>query len=509
MSESDTAPSPSSLSSLSSLASLASLPLSSFSSSSFSSSSSSSSYSSSSYSSGLLTPPSPSSLIENEKVASKKYTICMVSDFFFPRMGGVEMHQYQLAQCLLRRGHKVILITGTYAGQRQGVRYMTNGLKVYYCPQMSIHDQASLPTLFTFWPLFRSIVIREKVDIIHGHQTTSFLAHECILHARTMGLKVCYTDHSLFGFANAASIHVNKLMKFTLSDLDHIICVSHCSKENLVLRASLDPSDVSVVPNAVDTSKFIPNPTAAPPIKERINIIILSRLVYRKGVDLVVDVIPEICRRFSNVYFIIGGDGPKKLLIEEMREKYQLHDRVELLGAIQHADVRNVLVRGHIFLNCSLTEAFCIAILEAVSCGLFTVSTRVGGVPEVLPDHLIRLAEPNPQDIVEALCEAIPQVKKIDPWELHHEVRRMYNWHDVAERTEHVYDRIMNHPPQALPTRLAKYNACGPWAGKIFCLIVALDYLIYRFLEWLFPRSDIDEAPEFPYALYSHVKDKL
>ena len=39
--------------------------------------------------------------------------------------------------------------------------------------------------------------------------------------------------------------------------------------------------------------------------------------------------------------------------------------------------VRNVLVRGRIFLNCSLTEAFCIAILEAASCGLLVVSTRV------------------------------------------------------------------------------------------------------------------------------------
>ncbi len=55
-----------------------------------------------------------------------------------------------------------------------------------------------------------------------------------------------------------------------------------------------------------------------------------------------------------------------------------------------------VLVRGHIFLNCSLTEAFCIAILEAACCGLFCVSTRVGGVPEVLPMDFIRLAEPNP-----------------------------------------------------------------------------------------------------------------
>lgn len=44
--------------------------------------------------------------------------------------------------------------------------------------------------------------------------------------------------------------------------------------------------------------------------------------------------------------------------------------RVRLLGALEHKDVRDVLVQGHIFLNTSLTEAFCMAIVEAASCGL-------------------------------------------------------------------------------------------------------------------------------------------
>lgn len=72
-----------------------------------------------------------------------------------------------------------------------------------------------------------------------------------------------------------------------------------------------------------------------------------------------------MCERHPNLHFIIGGDGPKRLLLEEMREKNQLHDRIEMLGAVPHARVRSVLIRGHIFLNCSLTESFCIAILEA------------------------------------------------------------------------------------------------------------------------------------------------
>jgi phosphatidylinositol glycan class A protein len=63
--------------------------------------------------------------------------------------------------------------------------------------------------------------------------------------------------------------------------------------------------------------------------------------------------------------------------------------------------VREVLVRGHIFLNTSLTEAFCISIVEAASTGLLVVSTDVGGVAEVLPSHMIYLAQPNPQSIIE------------------------------------------------------------------------------------------------------------
>lgn len=51
------------------------------------------------------------------------------------------------------------------------------------------------------------------------------------------------------------------------------------------------------------------------------------------------------------VRFIIGGDGPKRVRLEEMREKHFLQDRVDMLGAVPHAKVQSVLINGHIFLN--------------------------------------------------------------------------------------------------------------------------------------------------------------
>lgn len=159
-------------------------------------------------------------------MSKRTYNIAMVSDFFFPQPGGVESHIYQLSQKLIDRGHKVVIITHAY-DDRKSVRYLTNGLKVYYVPFFVIYRSTTLPTVFSFFPYLRNIVIREQIDIVHGHASLSNLCGEAMLHARTMGIRTVLTDHSLFGFADAASILSNKLLKFILSDVDHVICVSN------------------------------------------------------------------------------------------------------------------------------------------------------------------------------------------------------------------------------------------------------------------------------------------
>ncbi|KAM2287673.1 hypothetical protein ACFXTI_028648 [Malus domestica] len=295
------------------------------------------------------------------------------------------------------------------------------------------------------------------------------------MHARTMGYKIVFTDHSLYGFADAGSIHMNK--------------VCHQKK-------------VFVIPNAVDTAMIKPAPERLS--SHEIVIVVISRLVYRKGADLLVEVIPEVCRLYPNVWFIVGGDGPKHVRLEELREKYSLQDRVEMLGAVQHSKLRSVLVSGHIFLNSSLTEAFCIAILEAASCGLLTVSTRVGGVPEVLPDDMIVFAKPDPSDMVQAIEKAISILPRIDPQDMYS--RELYNWHDVAKRTEIVYDRALKCSNQNLLQRLSRYLSCGTWAGKIFCLVMIIDFLLWHLLQlWKLPAEDIEEVPDF---VLSHDQDE-
>jgi len=50
--------------------------------------------------------------------------------------------------------------------------------------------------------------------------------------------------------------------------------------------------------------------------------------------------------------------------------------------------------------------------------------------------------------------------------------------------------------------RLRRYYGCGLYAGKIFCMVIALDYLFWIFLEIVFSRDAIERAQRFPYKKY-------
>ncbi|XP_026822939.1 phosphatidylinositol N-acetylglucosaminyltransferase subunit A [Rhopalosiphum maidis] len=423
-----------------------------------------------------------------------KHKICMASDFFYPNMGGVEEHIFNLSQCLLIKGYKVIVLTHSYQ-DRVGVRYMTNGLKVYYLPIKPFYNQCVLPSMVSSLPLIRYVLVREQITIIHGHSAFSTLAHETMMIGRLLGIQTVFTDHSLFGFADTSAIITNKFLEMSLADCNHCICVSHIGKENTVLRARVNHHRVSVIPNAVDTTAFVPKLELR--TQNKITIVVVSRLVYRKGVDLLAQIIADVCLKNQKVQFIIGGDGPKRELLEDIRNNLNIGEQVTLLGSLEHSQVCNVLNRGHIFLNTSLTEAYCMAIVEAASCGLKIVSTRVGGIPEVLPPELIILTEPNVPSILQGLYKAINQVNSelgVPPIECHQKVQSLYNWMNIAKRTEIVYNMVSLESPKSLGKQLRSYIPTGVYP---FLLVVSFMHIFLRLLDWWIPRSDIDLAKDY------------
>ncbi|XP_003373301.1 PIGA (GPI anchor biosynthesis) superfamily [Trichinella spiralis] len=275
-----------------------------------------------------------------------------------------------------------------------GTKETFNTQAIYYLPFVILFNQCVIPSLLSTLPAARYILQHEKIEILHSHSSLSTLAQEFMFHANLIGVRTVFTDHSLFGFADMASVAGNKMLECSLVHCNRVICVSHTgaaivfvfSKENLVLRSSFPSERVYVIPNALDTHHFTPDPSQRCPSK--INIVIACRLTYRKGIDLLARVIPRICNEHADVDFIIAGDGPMRILLEE------------------------ILVLGNIFLNTSLTEAFCMTILEAASYIVLVLGKVINR------------------------CRAGLQ---LEPWKVHRRIVGMYSWTNVAKRTERVY----------------------------------------------------------------------
>lgn len=162
-----------------------------------------------------------------------------------------------------------------------------------------------------------------------------------------------------------------------------------------------------------------------------------------------------------------------------------------------------LLNRGHILLNTTHAGTFCITGLEAASCGLVVVSTNVDGIGEVLPAGLAYIAKPETQSLTQQLLRAIRDQDKVQYSDLHQFVKDTYSWHNVAERTERVYNFVMDQPVRNSLQKLKSVFASGPLIGFCALFHLLLEYLLLFILNHIWPLSDIDVRRNFNQKYYN------
>lgn len=366
--------------------------------------------------------------------------IALISDFFYPGKGGVETHIRTIGEELYKLDHLVVVITHKYITIHEVFegRMKIGNLIVYYLDIPIIAKNETLPTMFTNYVLFQGIFQEHDIQIVHGHQSLSNLCLEGIYHASILNIQTVITDHSLFEMAKFERVLVNSLSRFLCKNVDWAICVSQVSKENTHLRIGIPLERISIIHNGILPCRFYPIVKQPRRIKR---VIFMSRLFFRKGIDLLVEALPIICEN-KNLEILIVGDGPKKPELLQVIEENDLNSQVKIFDEINHEDVPDFLRTGDIFLNTSLTETFCLAILEAAACGLVVVSTNVGGIHEILGDRGILFCEPRAEDIAKQLDIASKMVDQHDPRKLHQFIASRYNWKTITKQIEALYYKI-------------------------------------------------------------------
>ena len=121
-------------------------------------------------------------------------------------------------------------------------------------------------------------------------------------------------------------------------------------------------------------------------------------LVPRKGFHRVIEVLPDLARRYpSLVYLIVGGpsaEGDNRAELESLVARLGLGERVRFLGTKAPQELSPILSAADLFVLATSNEGWANVFLEAMACGLPVVTTDVGGNREVVRDEQLGTVVP-------------------------------------------------------------------------------------------------------------------
>lgn len=146
-------------------------------------------------------------------------------------------------------------------------------------------------------------------------------------------------------------------------------------------------------------------------------IVTICRVVRGKGIDIALHAVKRLIERGILCRYVIGGDGPEREPLERLAGDLGVRDKVHFAGHISEADKWLLLRSADVFVMPSRVntseqhEGFGIAFIEANACGIPTVGTRTGGIPDAIVDGVTGvLVEPeSPEKLADALLSLYHQ----------------------------------------------------------------------------------------------------
>ena len=317
-----------------------------------------------------------------------------------PVDGGVGRHLTDLALGLAERGLEVVLC-GPAVPEGLPSSHPHAPLDL----QRAVAPRADLAMLARF----AEIVRRVRPDVIHAHSSKAGAVARLgrLRHPRT---PVVYTPHG-YAFAGYFSRELERLayreVERALAYLaSRVVCV--CEAEARLARTIGPENRVRVVHNGIEPAGPGPvDPRVAELAEAGPVICALTLLRPGKGMETLIDALPEVLARQRRAQVVIAGEGPD---LDALRSRASLLGVAEAVHFLGRTPDPLSLLRGvQLFVHPSWAESFPYVILEAMSVGLAIVASDVGGIGEALVDGEsgLLVAPGDPRVLARALGDLI------------------------------------------------------------------------------------------------------
>ncbi|MCX8131269.1 MAG: polysaccharide pyruvyl transferase CsaB [Clostridia bacterium] len=236
-----------------------------------------------------------------------------------------------------------------------------------------------------------SLIRKENYQIIHSHGAkANMIAVLAKMFTRLPVVTTVHSDYKLDYMHSAVRRYSFGIINtVALRFIDYYTCVSKNIKETLIERKFM-PSKLFTIPNGIDfdnqpvvcsREEFV-GKFGLPVGKDDVLVGILARLTPVKGVKIFIQAAKEVIEKNSNIKFLIAGDGDERKALEQMVTSEGLTGNIFFLGYIKESF--NFLNAIDINVLSSVSEGFPYSILEGALLKKATVSSRVGGIPDLI-----------------------------------------------------------------------------------------------------------------------------
>lgn len=221
------------------------------------------------------------------------------------------------------------------------------------------------------------------------------------------------------------------------------------------LSLGCDPTRIVVHGSGLDCRKFTFKPRHLS-TDDKIKIATTGRLVEKKGIEYGIRAVAKLVKTYPNLEYKIIGDGELKPQLKQLITELNLDRVVQLLGWKQQKEIIEILNDCHIFIAPSVTaadgnqDAPVNTLKEAMAMGLPVISTKHGGIPELVQNGVSGFLVPERD--AEAIANKLEfLIQHPDVWETmgyagRKQVEAKYDMHKLNDELVEIYQQMILNP---------------------------------------------------------------
>ena len=382
-------------------------------------------------------------------------SLCIVTHTFLPHVGGIERVVYEQCRRLMQKRFEPVVLTHRNYTEKN---YVFDGIKVRCYDSVNIGFRLGIPYAIPHVSSFKTFLeLVKSSDLIHVHghpYLSSLLAVEI---AKKYGKPIVLTQHNTFiEYENYLWDHVEWLNdcaigRQVLRGADKIVVVSKATR-NYVLSLGADLEKIEVLHNGVDLNRFKPLTGIKEIMRKKLGIpkeasttLTVRRLVYKNGIDTLIESARLAIKKNPRLVFVVIGKGPDSEEAKERIVQLEMQKNFRLTGFISDEELPVYYNAADFFVLPSKSgEGLPLVALEAMACGLPIIATNVGGTSEVINEKYGKLVPPDAPD---ALAEAIVDFSHRDleflKKDLRMSIEEKFSWDRNVEKLYGIYEELI------------------------------------------------------------------